>query len=138
MPTVNGVVETSLYVSDLQRAARFYQGLFGFRTLLAEDRLTALHVGGGQVLLLFLGGASNQPNSAPQGGTIPAHDAGGRIHLGLSIAADEVDAWEGRLREYGVEVESRVPGPRGGVSLYFRDPDGHLIELLTPGVWPVY
>ena len=139
MPSVNGLVESSLYVSDLQRAARFYQGLFGLRTLLVEDqRLCALHVGDRQVLLLFLRGASDQPNPAPQGGTIPPHDGGGNLHVGFAIAADEVDAWEARLREFGVEVESRVWGPLGGMSIYFRDPDGHLVELLTPGIWPVY
>ena len=138
MPSVNGVVETSLYVGDLQRSARFYQGLFGVRTLLADERLIALHVGARQVLLLFLRGASTQPNAAPQGGVIPPHDGGGTLHVGFAIAADEVDAWEARLREFGVEVESRVWGPLGGMSIYFRDPDGHLVELLTPGIWPVY
>ena len=66
MPSVNGVVETALYVADLQRSSRFYQGLFGFRTLFEDDRLRALHVAGGQVLLLFLLGASTEPQQAPQ------------------------------------------------------------------------
>jgi catechol 2,3-dioxygenase-like lactoylglutathione lyase family enzyme len=138
MPSVNGVVETALYVSDLQRSSRFYQGLFGLRTLFEEERLRALHVAGGQVLLLFLAGGSVEPKEAPQGGMIPGHDAHGRIHVGFAIAADELEQWEARLREFGVAVESKVRGPRGGWSLYFRDPDGHLVELLTPGIWPVY
>src|SRR5689334_7398093 len=100
MPSVNGVVETALYVSDLQRSSRFYQGLFGFRTLLEEEgRLRALHVAGGQVLLLFVVGGSTEPKEAPQGGTIPPHDARGRIHVGFAIAEDEREAWEERLRE---------------------------------------
>jgi catechol 2,3-dioxygenase-like lactoylglutathione lyase family enzyme len=138
MPSVNGVVETALYVSDLQRSSRFYQGLFGLRTLFEEERLRALHVAGSQVLLLFLAGGSTEPKEAPQGGTIPPHDGRGQLHVAFAIAADEVEAWEGRLREFGVEVESTVRGPRGGTSLYFRDPDGHLVELLTPGIWAVY
>ena len=28
--------------------------------------------------------------------------------------------------------------PRSGESIYFRDPDGHLLELATPGLWPGY
>ena len=138
MPSVNGVVETALYVSDLQRSTRFYQGLFGFRTLFEDGRLRALHVAGGQVLLLFVVGGSVEPKQAPQGGTIPPHDARGRIHVAFAIAEDEREAWEARLREFGIEVESRVWGPRGGMSIYFRDPDGHLVELLTPGIWAVY
>jgi len=27
---------------------------------------------------------------------------------------------------------------RGGHSIYFRDPDGHLLELATPGLWAIY
>jgi catechol 2,3-dioxygenase-like lactoylglutathione lyase family enzyme len=138
MAGVNGIVETALYVGDLGRSRRFYQGLFGFRVLLEDERLCALSVGDRQVLLLFVRGGSVRPGEAPQGGTIPPHDGGGRIHVGFAIAADEVEGWEGKLREFGVEVESRVRGPRGGMSLYFRDPDGHLVELLTPGVWVIY
>ena len=138
MPTVNGVIETALYVADLDRAARFYRELFGFRLLLSDDRLRALSVAGRHVLLLFLRGASNQPNPAPTGGIIPAHDASGRTHVGFAISADQLDAWERQLTEHGVTIESRIIGPRGGTSLYFRDPDGHLLELLTPGIWPIY
>ena len=37
-----------------------------------------------------------------------------------------------------VEIEGRTDWPRGGHSIYFRDPDGHLLELATPGLWTVY
>ena len=47
-------------------------------------------------------------------------------------------AWEARLTELRIAVESRVTWERGGVSLYFRDPDGRLVELATPGLWPSY
>ena len=137
-PRVNGIVETALYVSDLQRSTRFYEGLFGLRVLLADDRLTALAVGDRNVLLLFAAGKSRQPSLAPQGGTIPPHDGAGQIHVGFAIAADDQEAWGKRLTEFGIDVESWVAGPRGGMSLYFRDPDGHLVELLTPGIWPTY
>jgi catechol 2,3-dioxygenase-like lactoylglutathione lyase family enzyme len=137
-PRTNGVIETALYVQDLQRAGRFYQDLLGLRVLLSDERLTALAVGDRQVLLLFLRGASTRANPAPTGGLIPPHDAAGRIHVGFAIAADELEAWERRLAEFGIEVESRLEGARGGTSVYFRDPDQNLVELLTPGVWAVY
>ena len=137
-PPVTGVLETALYVADLDRAAAFYAGLFGWRVLLDEPgRLRALDVAGRQVLLLFRAGASDRPNPVP-GGVVPPHDARGRLHVAFAIPADALDAWEARLAERGVAVEARVAAERGGTSLYFRDPDGHLVELATPGLWETY
>lgn len=138
-PALNGVIETALYVSDLTRAARFYRDFLGMRELMEEPgRLIALRAGDHQVLLLFAVGKSIEGSTAPSGGRIPGHDGHGEIHVAFGIAADEREAWEARLAEFGVEVESRVWGPTGGVSVYFRDPDRNLVELLTPGVWAVY
>jgi catechol 2,3-dioxygenase-like lactoylglutathione lyase family enzyme len=58
--------------------------------------------------------------------------------MAFSIAADALAEWEARLSEAGVAIESRVKWPRGGESIYFRDPDGHVLELATPGLWPGY
>jgi len=138
MPTVTRVLETSLYVSDLDRSADFYRRIFGFETLLeTPSRLHAMNVGGRQVLLLFRAGASDQPNAVP-GGVVPPHDGRGRLHLAFAIPDDQLDAWRRQLAEAGVAIESTVHPPQGGTSIYFRDPDGHLIELATPGLWPIY
>lgn len=138
MPTVTKVLETALYVKDPAASAGFYERVLGFQRTFEEDRLIALTVGeAGQVLLLFREGASNQPNPAP-GGVIPAHDGHGRLHLAFAIPAAEEQAWKDRLAEEGVALESVVTAQYGGHSLYFRDPDGNLVELATPGVWDVY
>lgn len=142
MPEIEGVLETSLYVSDLERAGRFYETLFGLTALLSDDRMRGYAVAGQQVLLLFRKGGSTRPTPMP-GGTIPPHDGDGHLHLAFRIAADDVAAWEQRLSEQGIAVESKVTcddsgGPGGGTSLYFRDPDGHLLELITPGCWSIY
>jgi len=135
MPTINGVLETALYVEDLERSVEFYRRLFGFETLLeTPGRLHAMNVAGRQVLLLFRIGASQGSNPVP-GGVVPAHDGRGRLHVAFAISGEEVEGWRKRLSDVGVEVESTVVSPGGGMSLYFRDPDGHLIELATPGLW---
>jgi catechol 2,3-dioxygenase-like lactoylglutathione lyase family enzyme len=137
-PPLTGVLETALYVADVDRAAAFYQALLGSRVLLDEPgRLRALDVAGRQVLLLFKAGASEQLNPVP-GGTVPPHDARGRIHVCFAVPAESLGAWEAHLAALGVEVVSRVHAERGGTSLYLRDPDGHLVELATPGLWEVY
>ena len=72
------------------------------------------------------------------GGTIPPHDGAGPVHVAFSIAAEDLAAWESRLLDSRIGIEGRSHWPRGGVSIYFRDPDGHLLELATPGLWKGY
>lgn len=137
MARVNGILETALYVADLPKSAAFYRRLFGFDTLLESERLVALDVAGRNVLLLFLAGATAEPAKMP-GGVIPPHGGAGPSHLAFSISAEDVAPWEQRLAAEGVAVESVVDWPGGARSLYFRDPDRHLVELMTPGFWSIY
>ena len=137
MPGVDGVLETSLYVDNLERSAAFYTGLFGFEVLVSDARMEALSVSGRQVLLLFLRGASMTVSQTTLG-ALPPHDGQGNLHLAFAIPAQSYEEWEQTLNEKGIEIESRVEWPRGGRSLYFRDPDDHLLELVTPGCWAIY
>lgn len=135
--TVQGIYESSLYVKDLAAAQEFYDRVFGFREIFREDgRLHALSVSDKQVLLLFAEGRSIHPTDTP-GGRIPPHDGHGRLHLAFLIQKNEVEEWRKRLVNCAVEIESEVECSRGGHSIYFRDPDNHLLELITPGCWSI-
>lgn len=136
-PRVRRVLETALDCDDLPRTAAFYTTLLNATPMVSGDRLVALDAGEGTVLLLFQRGQSATPVDTP-GGVVPAHEAGGPGHLAFAIEAADVRAWEARLAEIGIAIESRVTWERGGVSLYFRDPDRRSVELATPGVWPSY
>ncbi len=137
MAKLSGIKETCLTVADVDRSERFYRELFDLPVIEGDARLRALNVANSQVLLLFARGQSVDPVQLP-GGTIPPHDASGQSHIAFAISAEDLDEWKARLVEKGVAIESTVTWPRGGTSLYFRDPDGHLVELLTPGVWSIY
>ena len=137
-PRINGVVETILYVDDLARAAAFYRDVLGLERIAGDaERFQVFDTGASRVLLLFKRGGTLMPTTVP-GGVIPPHDGAGPLHIGLAIAAADYDAWRARLTACGVAIESETHWPRGGRSVYFRDPDGHLVELVTPGIWPVY
>jgi catechol 2,3-dioxygenase-like lactoylglutathione lyase family enzyme len=136
-PRLRGVLETALYVDDLDRAGRFYEGVLGLAVLPNDARFRAYDVGGRSVLLLFRRGSTLETVRLP-GGIIPPHDGHGPLHMAFAIGADELGSWERRLEEAGVAVEGRTDWPRGGRSVYFRDPDGHLLELATPGLWKIY
>lgn len=137
VPKVSGILESALYVDDLNVSTSFYKTIFQFETLFADERLCALNVSDQQVLLLFLKRASNVAMKSP-GGIIPPHDGDGNLHLAFSIVASELETWKNWLRENEVAIESTVKWSRGGTSLYFRDPDNHLLELVTPGLWKIY
>jgi len=131
LPELNGVLEVALYVEDVERSVRFYQTLFGFTVLGSDERLCALGVAGKQVLLVCQRKASA---NLPRG----SHDGEGRQHVAFAVSKVDLQAWQTRLELQGVAVEEVRQWERGGRSLYFRDPDGHLIELASPGVWSIY
>ena len=134
---ISGILETALYVSDPAATAAFYKRLFGFPTLLESERLVALDVAGRNVLLLFRQGATGGPFDTG-GGVIPGHAGAAPTHFAFSIEAPDVEAWKAKLEAEGVKVESVVNWPKGAVSIYFRDPDGDLAELITRGFWAIY
>ena len=131
------MLEFGLYVEDVPRAADFYHLLFGFPVLFSNERMAALDVEAKQVLLLFKRGASSETMTVP-GGSLPGHDGEGRAHFAFAIRESDVEPWRRWLQEQDVEVESKIDWERGGRSLYFRDPDEHLLELVTPGTWETY
>jgi catechol 2,3-dioxygenase-like lactoylglutathione lyase family enzyme len=130
-PKTEGILESSLYVGDVGRSAQFYEKIFGFRVISDfGERGCAMQAGHRQVLLLFKKGGSREMQSP--------HDGDGELHLALAISAAELASWEAWLAQNGIAVEEKRTWERGGQSLYFRDPDRHLIEVATPGVWSIY
>jgi catechol 2,3-dioxygenase-like lactoylglutathione lyase family enzyme len=130
------IVETALYVDDLTRSRGFYVDLLGCEPLLDSARLLALSVV--SVLLLFRRGATGEPLPTA-GGVVPAHGGTGIQHIAFAVPNEEhLQRWATRLEDSGVEIESRVRWQRGGQSVYVRDPDGHSIEFITPGLWAIY
>jgi catechol 2,3-dioxygenase-like lactoylglutathione lyase family enzyme len=130
-PKSEGILESSLYVSDVTASARFYEKIFGFRVISDfGERGCAMQAGDRQVLLLFKKGGSRFIQAA--------HDGDGELHIAFAIPASELETWEAWLAENGLVVEEKRIWELGGQSVYFRDPDRHLIEIATPGVWSIY
>ena len=131
---VEGLLETSLYARDLQRTAAFYRDLLGAETLVDSPRLVAFDIAGRGALLVFQAGATEK-DIVDERGRIPGHDGSGRLHFALSIAARDLEEWRIRLAERDIKIVGEYQWPRGGLSIYFQEPDGALVELATPGLW---
>lgn len=127
---IHAVIETAIYVDDLDAAEDFYRRVLGLRVLGKDSgRHVFFQVGDANVLLAFL------PEATIKGDLLPAHGAKGPGHFALGIEADALDAWRAQLKAEGVVIEQEVEWPRGGKSIYFRDPAGNAVELVTPGIW---
>lgn len=130
-PRVREVLETSVYAADLDAAERFYGGVLGLERI---ARVPGRHVFfrcGARVFLVFRAERTREP------GLLPPHGAAGPSHMAFAVPRAELAAWRRHLWEHGVEIESDFAWPRGGHSLYFRDPAGNSIELATPEIWRI-
>ncbi|GAA5100266.1 VOC family protein [Nocardia iowensis] len=142
MPKLDRIIESALYVDDLGRARKFYTDVLQLKPILEADPLCAFDIGGDNVLLLFRRGGSLEPKVLPEpglpNGEIPPHDGSGRLHVCFAVSEDQLTEWETHLNAHGIPIEGRTNWALGGRSIYFRDPDEHLLELMTPGNWPTY
>jgi catechol 2,3-dioxygenase-like lactoylglutathione lyase family enzyme len=137
MPEITHVLETSLYARDLAVTSRFYGQTLQLTAMLETPRLVAFDTGNGSVLLIFQNGATAE-DLATDEGLIPGHDGEGRLHFALGIPTESLEEWRAHLARRGVAIISETRWRRGGTSLYFHDPDGHVVELATPGLWANY
>ena len=133
-PQVNGILETSLYVERPTQSVEFYRRVFGFEPIdtdpkvgiTDETRLCAMRAGDRSVLLLFKKDATADTSAI------------GAIHVAFGISRSELPAWEAWLSQQRTTIELRQTRKYGGEALYFRHPDGHLLEVDTPGVWSIF
>jgi catechol 2,3-dioxygenase-like lactoylglutathione lyase family enzyme len=66
---------------------------------------------------------------------VPPHGTDGEGHICFRATAGELDAWRQRLVEKGVPIEADFEWPKGGHSIYFRDPAGNCLEFAEPKIW---
>ncbi|WP_420332625.1 VOC family protein [Roseibium sp.] len=134
-PEIAGVLETAVYVDDMNAAHEFYSHILGLKRMVAGDRLFAYDAGPGQALLVFHRGHTGE-DIETNGGVVPGHHTSGNSHFAFRIGSDAVQAWRDYLKANAVEIISEVVWPAGGTSLYFNDPDGNVLELAAPPLWP--
>lgn len=128
------VLETALYVDDLDAATAFYEGLLGleaFQTL--PGRHVFLRIGHA-VLLVFNPDATGKPTQNPRL-PVPPHGARGPGHVCFAMPRRQIDAMRARLIAAGVVVDAEFNWPNGAHSLYVRDPAGNSVEFAEPRLW---
>jgi catechol 2,3-dioxygenase-like lactoylglutathione lyase family enzyme len=123
------IKETCLYVSDLERTRAFYAYRLGLEVISFVQDSHVFFRAGSSVLLCFLPEVSRVKESPPP------HYGSGKLHLAFEAPAGQYDAYLLQIKEKDIEVYHHETWARGTRSFYFDDPDGHVLEILEPGVW---
>jgi catechol 2,3-dioxygenase-like lactoylglutathione lyase family enzyme len=123
------VHETVLYADDVPALVAFYGEVVGLREIEPPDaHSAAFQFDDGNVLLVF-----DPSRTATPGRFVPEHGATGAGHVAFKV--DDLDAAAHDLRAHDVEIEREITWPKGGRSVYFRDPANNSVEFVEGEIW---
>lgn len=128
------ILETALYVADLDAAEIFYRDMISLQFISKVDGRHAFFRCGEAVLLLFNADATRLPPGNPAM-PVPPHGAVGEGHVCFRATADELDVWQALFDDKGIEIEADFRWPSGGRSIYVRDPSGNSVEFAEAKIW---
>ncbi len=129
-PRISAVLETILYVDDVESARAFYEGILGLQPHGMASELGVGYRLDSQMLLLFNPELSSRP-----GRIVPSHSARGAGHLAFKASPAETEQWKQHLESQGVAIEQDHKWENGARSIYFRDPAGNSLEFTSPALW---
>lgn len=133
--TPAGILESALYAENLDAAEAFYSDVLGLeRISRVGDRHVFFRCGDG-VLLIFNPSETVKPPAPDAKLPVPPHGMRGQGHVCFRASEAEIDDWKQHLSANGVTIESEFEWPKGGRSIYFRDPAGNSIEFANPKIW---
>lgn len=116
---VSGIDHVVFHVKDLARSKEFYTKLLGMKVRHGSARQVFLQCGTQQIALFEL---------SKEDGEI--HGGDEVNHIALRLELGEYQEVKESLEREGVRVSGRRGDPH---CIYFSDPDGHRLQLLTPG-----
>lgn len=132
---IRKVVETCIYSFDLPSMRKFYAGILGMQVVQEEEGKLIFLQAGKSMLLIF-----NPDRTCVDNDRLPEHGAAtppASVHFAMEIEDGDYSSWKELLSKNRISIEKEVDWKGKAKSLYFRDPAGNLVELITPGEWPV-
>ncbi|TLD27572.1 hypothetical protein E2P81_ATG10860 [Venturia nashicola] len=164
-PKIGHMLETCLYIRRMEVAVNFYKDILGLENYMTTKRLSGFNIGPTTLLLFHLGDTMKDQNysGTPGRGQIAGHgpdpsiintlglqnstvapkngtnhpEVSLKLHYALAVEKrEDVFAWEAHLAKNNVHIHSTMDWDRGGRSVYFYDPDGHVGEIVSRGIWP--
>jgi catechol 2,3-dioxygenase-like lactoylglutathione lyase family enzyme len=123
------IKETSIYVTNLHSSENFYSGLLGLEIIAHVENRHIFFRAGTSVLLCFISESTKNET------TLPYHYASGKIHFAFEVAKEDYEKSKTEITSKGINIEHEHEWKEGVRSFYFRDPDGHLLEIVPSGMW---
>lgn len=135
IPGLSGVLETAVYVDDLDKAEGFYARVLGLPKIFTQPGRLLAFRSHESILLVFNPARTEREQLSVNGAIIPLHGTHGAGHVAFRVRENEITTWLNHLHSSGVKIKSEVTWPNGARSIYFRDPAGNSLELATPKMW---
>jgi catechol 2,3-dioxygenase-like lactoylglutathione lyase family enzyme len=128
------VLETAVYVDDLDAAEAFYGALLGLEKV---GRVGDRHIfyRCGQGMLLVFNPEETRIPPRDDALPVPPHGSVGEGHMCFGCDGTQLEALAALFAREGVEIESDFRWPNGARSIYVRDPAGNSIEFAEPRLW---
>ncbi|EED21678.1 conserved hypothetical protein [Talaromyces stipitatus ATCC 10500] len=153
-PPISHILETCLYVRDIEASTNFYKSALNMEPFLNSPRVTAFNLGSTTLLLFKLGSTQEDItiNTEKSHGIIPSHGPKDsnilnevqrrnslNQHFCFAVKSpQDVEEWHKHFQNRGVRVLGTMDWELGGKSVYFEDPDGHVGEIGSRGIWKHY
>ncbi|AGK59830.1 glyoxalase/bleomycin resistance protein/dioxygenase [Hyphomicrobium denitrificans 1NES1] len=130
------ILETVLYARDLAAIEDFYRRVLGLEPFAVVPGRHVFYRCGNQMLLIFNPDATRHPPK-PGALPVPPHGMEGQGHVCFRVSAEDLDEWRSKLTALGIEIEAAFEWPKGGQSIYFRDPAGNCLEFAEARIWGI-
>ncbi len=129
------IVETCIYSSELKEMKDFYINKLGL-DFVSEENGRHVFLKAGKSMLLIFNPESTLNDSIS---IFPIHGAitpPSIVHFALEINTADYEKWKDLLskKQINIEKELKIGNSR---SIYFRDPSGNVVELITENAWPI-
>jgi catechol 2,3-dioxygenase-like lactoylglutathione lyase family enzyme len=121
------IIETCIYSSNLKEMKEFYQDKLGLEIVSEEANRHVFFKVGENMLLIFNPKITMYEKDTKHGATTPPS----MIHFAFEIKKDDLQTIKTCILNKHIEIEKEVTWKNGGLSIYFRDPVGNLVEIIT-------
>ncbi len=127
---INGIKETCLYIKDIERTYDFYHDKLGFSVVSKVEGRHVFFRVGEDMLLCFL------PESTKKEKVLPPHFAYGIQHIAFWTSNDDYEELKEQMQSSEIKITHEEYWESSKCSsFYFQDPDGHVLEIVTPELW---